>query len=216
MLLTPLTKGAKMQVNIHSNVASIMQVSNKKADTKGENSAQSANVQSANLKDEDTLKKLNSLGGKGMTQLYFMEFSKQSMSMVSGNVSAQNALLGGLNEAQLASSLLSKIDFSALGYQGKNPLSMNKEELDFLVSEEGFFGVSNTANRIADFVLQGAGDNLEKLKKGFEGMKRGFEQAQNLWGGKLPQISEDTINQAIEKVSKRIDELGGKTLNLQA
>ncbi|MDO4674391.1 hypothetical protein [Campylobacter sp.] len=202
-----------MQVNIYSNVASIMQVSNKRAET---SSAQTANLQSANLKDEDTLKKLSSLGGKGMTQLYFMEFAKQSMSVVSSNANAQSGLWESFNDAELASSLLSKIDFAALGYQGKNPLSMNKEELDFLISEKGFFGVGNTAKRIADFVVQGAGEDPEKLKKGFEGMKRGFEQAKNLWGGKLPQISQDTINQAIESVSKRIDELGGKTLNLQA
>ena len=202
-----------MQVNTYANVASITHaVSNKKANV--ESSTQTMNLQSANLKDEETLNKLNSLGGKGLSQLYFMEFAQQSMNATFGNTNAQagvSNLLGGTAE-----SILSKIDFAGLGYMGKSPLAMNQDELKELVGENGFFGVANTANRIADFVIQGAGDNLEKLQKGFGGMKKGFEEAQNLWGGKLPQISQDTINQALEKVSKRIDELGGQTLNLEA
>ncbi|MDL0109048.1 hypothetical protein NYG93_08310 [Campylobacter felis] len=202
-----------MQVNTYANVASITHaVSNKKANV--ESNTQTINLQSANLKDEETLDKLNSLGGKGLSQLYFMEFAQQSMNAIFGNTNAQagvSNLLGGTAE-----SILSKIDFAGLGYMGKSPLAMNQDELKELVGENGFFGVANTANRIADFVIQGAGDNLEKLQKGFEGMKKGFEEAQNLWGGKLPQISQDTINQALEKVSKRIDELGGQTLNLKA
>lgn len=202
-----------MQVNTYANVASITHaVSNKKANV--ESNTQTINLQSANLKDEETLDKLNSLGGKGLSRLYFMEFAQQSMNAIFGNTNAQagvSNLLGGTAE-----SILSKIDFAGLGYMGKSPLAMNQDELKDLVGENGFFGVANTANRIADFVIQGAGDNLEKLQKGFEGMKKGFEEAQNLWGGKLPQISQDTINQALEKVSKRIDELGGQTLNLEA
>ncbi|WP_270983106.1 hypothetical protein [Campylobacter upsaliensis] len=202
-----------MQVNTYANVASITHaVSNKKANV--ESSTQTINLQSANLKGEETLDKLNSLGGKGLSQLYFMEFAQQSMNAIFGNTNAQagvSNLLGGTAE-----SILSKIDFAGLGYMGKSPLAMNQDELKELVGENGFFGVANTANRIADFVIQGAGDNLEKLQKGFEGMKKGFEEAQNLWGGKLPQISQDTINQALEKVSKRIDELGGQTLNFEA
>ncbi|MEB2812743.1 hypothetical protein [Campylobacter upsaliensis] len=202
-----------MQVNTYANVASITHaVSNKKANV--ESSTQTMNLQSANLKDEETLDKLNSLGGKGLSQLYFMEFAQQSMNAIFGNTNAQagvSNLLGGTAE-----SILSKIDFAGLGYMGKSPLAMNQDELKELVGENGFFGVANTANRIADFVIQGAGDDPQKLQKGFEGMKKGFEEAQNLWGGKLPQISQDTINQALEKVSKRIDELGGQTLNLEA
>ncbi|EAK5561337.1 hypothetical protein DIE45_06920 [Campylobacter upsaliensis] len=203
-----------MQVNTYANVASITHaVSNKKANNV-ESSTQTMNLQSANLKDEETLNKLNSLGGKGLSQLYFMEFAQQSMNAIFGNTNAQagvSNLLGGTAE-----SILSKIDFVGLGYMGKSPLAMNQDELKELVGENGFFGVANTANRIADFVIQGAGDDPQKLQKGFEGMKKGFEEAQNLWGGKLPQISQDTINQALEKVSKRIDELGGQTLNLEA
>ena len=95
-------------------------------------------------------------------------------------------------------------------------MAMDKSELNALVSEDGFFGVENTASRIADFVISGAGDDLAKLQKGFEGMKQGFAQAEKIWGDKLPQISQDTIDKAIEKVSARIKELGGNAVDMNA
>lgn len=212
-----------MQVNTYSNIASMAQtqVSNKKADNNAKENTKDTNVQSANSSkniDKNTLEKLNALGGKGITQLYMVQFQQQTMSSVFGVSNAQagiDSLLGGAN-LNTVKSLLSSIDFSSLGYNGKNPLSMNADELNQLVSENGFFGIENTANRIADFVINGAGNDVEKLKEGLDGIKRGFEQAKKMWGGKLPQISQDTIDAAIKKVSDRIDELGGKTLDLQA
>ncbi|HEB9336347.1 TPA: hypothetical protein RZK36_001088 [Campylobacter coli] len=204
-----------MQINTFSNVASMAQaqVSNKKADT----NTKDTNVQSANS-NQDVLDKLNALGGKGISQIYLVQFQQQTMSTVLNTSNAQagiNNLLGG-NDLNSIKSMLSDIDFASLGYNDKNPLAMNTDELNQLISEEGFFGIDNTANRIADFVIKGAGNDVEKLKKGLEGIKQGFEQAEKIWGGELPQISQDTIEATIKKVSDRIDELGGKTLDLKA
>ncbi|ECP7408119.1 hypothetical protein FU006_03155 [Campylobacter coli] len=208
-----------MQINTFSNVASMAQaqVSNKKADGNATEDTKDTNVQSANS-NQDILDKLNALGGKGISQIYLVQFQQQTMSTVLNTSNAQagiNDLLGG-NDLNSVKSMLSDIDFASLGYNGKNPLTMNTDELNQLISEEGFFGIDNTANRIADFVIKGAGNDVEKLKKGLEGIKQGFEQAEKIWGGELPQISQDTIEATIKKVSDRIDELGGKTLDLKA
>ncbi|EAJ4657169.1 hypothetical protein MUK02_001373 [Campylobacter coli] len=208
-----------MQINTFSNVASMAQaqVSNKKADGNATENTKDTNVQSANS-NQDILDKLNALGGKGISQIYLVQFQQQTMSSVLNTSNAQagiNDLLGG-NDLNSVKSMLSDIDFASLGYNGKNPLTMNTDELNQLISEEGFFGIDNTANRIADFVIKGAGNDVEKLKKGLEGIKQGFEQAEKIWGGELPQISQDTIEATIKKVSDRIDELGGKTLDLKA
>ncbi|EAL2084725.1 hypothetical protein CJM07_05780 [Campylobacter coli] len=192
------------------------QVSNKKADGNATENTKDTNVQSANS-NQDILDKLNALGGKGISQIYLVQFQQQTMSTVLNTSNAQagiNDLLGG-NDLNSVKSMLSDIDFASLGYNGKNPLTMNTDELNQLISEEGFFGIDNTANRIADFVIKGAGNDVEKLKKGLEGIKQGFEQAEKIWGGELPQISQDTIEATIKKVSDRIDELGGKTLDLK-
>ncbi|EOL9445287.1 hypothetical protein ACSNZH_001852 [Campylobacter coli] len=208
-----------MQINTFSNVASMAQaqVSNKKADGNATENTKDTNVQSANS-NQDILDKLNALGGKGISQIYLVQFQQQTVSTVLNTSNAQagiNDLLGG-NDLNSVKSMLSDIDFASLGYNGKNPLTMNTDELNQLISEEGFFGIDNTANRIADFVIKGAGNDVEKLKKGLEGIKQGFEQAEKIWGGELPQISQDTIEATIKKVSDRIDELGGKTLDLKA
>ncbi|EAJ8862735.1 hypothetical protein BUK53_00725 [Campylobacter coli] len=208
-----------MQINTFSNVAGMAQaqVSNKKADGNATENTKDTNIQSANS-NQDILDKLNALGGKGISQIYLVQFQQQTMSTVLNTSNAQagiNDLLGG-NDLNSVKSMLSDIDFASLGYNGKNPLTMNTDELNQLISEEGFFGIDNTANRIADFVIKGAGNDVEKLKKGLEGIKQGFEQAEKIWGGELPQISQDTIEATIKKVSDRIDELGGKTLDLKA
>lgn len=183
---------------------------------------QKTNVQSAllgsSLSRED-IEGLRELGGRGIVQFYMAQFQQQAFDISIGNFSAQNegliAIENFSNNAR-ASKALSNIDFSALGYKGKNPLTMDKKELEDLLGEEGFFGVVKTSARIADFVIQAAGDDVEKLKKGFEGVKNGFKEAQNLWGGKLPKISQETIDKTIEKLSARLEELGSKAVNIKA
>lgn len=215
-----------MQVGYTSsyNAVSSKAVSENKAnssETKDEQSVTEKNI--LNLANgeinEDTIKDIQAMGGaKAISQAYVMQFQQQALNITMGNSSTQGSLLDLINSSSTAkvANIFSQIDFASIGYDGKNPLAMNSAELNSLLGENGFFGVENTANRIADFVINGAGDDLEKLQAGFEGMKRGFEEAERLWGGKLPQISQDTIDKAIEKVSARIEELGGKAVSINA
>jgi len=99
------------------------------------------------------------------------------------------------------------------GYTGKPIAQLTQSEAKDLVSEDGFFGISQTSARIADFVVNGAGDNLEKLQAGRSGMLQGFDEAEKIWGGKLPEISYTTMQKALEKVDARIAELGGSVLD---
>ena len=210
-----------MQVNSTTTAAATAvattQTSTKSTDEK---SAKNANIQSAvssSKLDSETIEKLRALGGKGITNYYIAQFQQQTLEISFNNFGSQSSVLDILSsDSSKATSILSQIDFASIGYTGKNILAMNSTELNALVSEDGFFGIENTASRIADFVINGAGDDLEKLKKGFEGMKQGFAQAEKIWGDKLPQISQDTIDKAIEKVSARIQELGGNAVNINA
>lgn len=209
-----------MQVGLNSSKTVAMQQSSTKDVSKEEQTAMDAKsiVDLASSKlDKDSIKELSNIGGKAITQAYIMQFQQQSLMTSMGNFNSQGSILDVLNSgSSQAISMLSQIDFASIGYTGKNPLAMNSDELNALISEDGFFGVANTANRIADFVINGAGDDLEKLQKGFEGMKQGFAEAERMWGGSLPQISQETIDKAIEKVSARIEELGGKAVNINA
>ena len=81
-----------------------------------------------------------------------------------------------------------------------------------MIAEDGFFGIAKTSARIADFVIAGAGDDVEKLKAGREGIIRGYNQAQKTWGGELPDISKETLQKSLEKIDKRLTELGANVL----
>ena len=209
-----------MQVNSTTTAAAAAVATQTSTKSTDEKSAKNANIQSAvssSKLDSETIEKLRALGGKGITNYYIAQFQQQTLEISFNNFGSQSSVLDILSsDSSKATSILSQIDFASIGYTGKNLFAMNSTELNALVSEDGFFGIENTASRIADFVINGAGDDLEKLKKGFEGMKQGFEQAEKIWGDKLPQISQDTIDKAIEKVSARIQELGGNAVNINA
>ena len=102
---------------------------------------------------------------------------------------------------------------SGIGYEGGPIAELSQEEAAELVSEDGFFGVTQTSERIANFVINGAGGDEDRMRAGREGMLLGFQQAQEMWGGELPEISQQTMQAAIEMVDKAMHEAGYSILN---
>lgn len=182
----------------------------------GQTFAASNNKSSTFSTKDKSIDELKQMGAKGISTAYFMEFSQQSFSIASNNTGAQSSLMDILSGAsEKGKEFISSMALLS-GYSGKDISTMDQNELKDLVSEDGFFGIKQTSERIANFVISGAGDDVNKLQKGFEGMKRGFEEASKLWGGKLPDISNQTIDKAIQKVASRIEELGANALNINA
>ncbi|MDE6907127.1 MAG: hypothetical protein K2P21_03030, partial [Lachnospiraceae bacterium] len=70
------------------------------------------------------------------------------------------------------------------------------------ISENGFWGVSQTSQRIFDFAAAVAGDDVEKMKEMQAAVEKGFKQAGAAWGGSLPSICDETHS----AVSKLFDE----------
>lgn len=64
------------------------------------------------------------------------------------------------------------------------------------VSEDGYWGVKNTAQRLFDFASALAGDDPEKMHKMQAAMEKGFKQATKAWGKDLPGICGDTLSAA--------------------
>lgn len=62
------------------------------------------------------------------------------------------------------------------------------------VSEDGYYGVKQTSQRLFDFASALAGDDVDQMKKMQDAFEKGFKQAEDLWGGegKLPKISYET------------------------
>lgn len=70
------------------------------------------------------------------------------------------------------------------------------------ISEDGYYGVKKTSERILDFAKALSGGdpaNIATLRKAVED---GFKAAEKMWGGELPQISKDTY----DAVMKGFDE----------
>ena len=103
-----------------------------------------------------------------------------------------------------------------IGYQGKAIAELDREEAEALVAEDGFFGIAKTAERIADFVLEGARGEESLLRAGREGILRGFKEAERLWGGKLPEISYKTIDKAVKMIDMAMHDLGFAILSEEA
>ena len=67
-----------------------------------------------------------------------------------------------------------------------------KAEAQAAISEDGYWGVSQTSQRIFDFAHALAGDDPEKMKEMQAAVEKGFKQAEEAWGGSLPSICGDT------------------------
>lgn len=103
-----------------------------------------------------------------------------------------------------------------VGYSGKPIAELSQDEAAELVSEDGVFGISQTSERIANFVINGAAGNEDMLRAGREGMLQGFKEAEAMWGGELPEISQKTMQASIEMVDKAMHDLGFSIINKEA
>jgi hypothetical protein len=103
-----------------------------------------------------------------------------------------------------------------IGYDGKPIAELSQDEASKLVSEDGIFGVKQTSERIANFVINGAGGDEDMLRAGREGMLQGFKDAEAMWGGELPEISQKTMDAALEMVDKEMYDRGYSILDQEA
>ena len=62
------------------------------------------------------------------------------------------------------------------------------------IAEDGYWGVTQTSQRLFDFASALAGDDEGMMKKMESAMEKGFRQAMGAWGKELPQISQDTMD----------------------
>ena len=64
------------------------------------------------------------------------------------------------------------------------------------ISEDGYYGIKQTSERLFTFASALAGDDVEKMKEMQAAMQKGYEQATKAWGKELPEICKDTLEAA--------------------
>lgn len=71
------------------------------------------------------------------------------------------------------------------------------------IAEDGYWGVKQTSDRIIQFATALTGGDPDKIEEMRAAFKKGYEKAEKTWGGKLPEISQQTY----DAVMKKFDEL---------
>lgn len=74
-----------------------------------------------------------------------------------------------------------------------------KAQAQQAISEDGYWGVEQTSQRIVDFAKALAGDDVSKADELLGAFKKGYEQATGTWGRDLPDISQQTYKAVEEK-----------------
>jgi len=80
------------------------------------------------------------------------------------------------------------------------------------ISEDGYWGVKQTSQRIFDFASALAGDDVDKMKEMQAAVEKGYKQATKAWGKDLPSISIDTLsatNKLFEEYYKSKEQANG-------
>ncbi len=78
--------------------------------------------------------------------------------------------------------------------------SLSTEEAQALVAEDGYFGVEQTSERIFQFAVGLAGNDPSRREEILRGIEDGFAEAEQAWGGKLPEISYQTQDAIMNKI----------------
>lgn len=124
-------------------------------------------------------------------------FRKQSSkSSIAGKKSSAN----GVSSFKMPDSNL-KDFFSNLEVDEATRLQAQQD-----ISEDGYYGVKQTSARILDFAMAVAGDDPKKIAEMRKAVQKGFDQAERMWGGKLPSICQstyDTVMSGFDAWSKR-------------
>jgi len=128
------------------------------------------------------------------------------------NTTAQNSLMNIINNTEIYDFLSGKeidggLSLKSIGYDGKPITELSSNEAKSLISEGGFFSVEETSFRVSSFVMNIAGDSFEALQEAKKGIIQGFEEAEKMWGGTLPDMSYETQEKTLEIIDAKIAEL---------
>ena len=98
-------------------------------------------------------------------------------------------------------------NFDGVTNLGKVISSLNvdeatRAEAQKMVAEDGPYGVKQVSENILSFAKAVAGDDKAQLQKMKDAFLKGFDEAERVWGGKLPEISYKTKEAVLEGFKK--------------
>ena len=110
---------------------------------------------------------------------------QQLMSIVQKTISGQAGVFGKATGDDFWK-MLSSGNFTV------DPATKTQAQKD--ISEDGYWGVKKTSQRLFDFASALAGDDVDKMKEMQSAIEKGFKMATKSWGKELPGICKDTFD----------------------
>ncbi len=99
--------------------------------------------------------------------------------------------------------------FLAGGNFSVDPATRAQAQAD--IAEDGYWGVTQTSDRILDFAKALAGNDSDKMDEMLSAFKKGFKQATKTWGKSLPDISQRTYDAVLSKFEQWQNDYAGTT-----
>lgn len=69
------------------------------------------------------------------------------------------------------------------------------------ISEDGYWGVNQTSDRLVSMAIALSGGDTDKADEMMSAIEKGYKQATKSWGEKLPQICQDTMEATRQKMN---------------
>ncbi|MBR1737194.1 MAG: hypothetical protein IJ736_09290 [Firmicutes bacterium] len=85
-----------------------------------------------------------------------------------------------------------------------------RAEAQKLISDDGYYGIENTAQRLFDFAKDLSGGDDSKFQTLKDAVLKGFDNAAKLWGDDLPEISQKTYDSLMSKFDAWEQEIASK------
>lgn len=123
--------------------------------------------------------------------------SAQLQSIVEKMLTKQGQTYGKANDIW---SILSSGNFTV------DPATKAQAQAD--IAEDGYWGVTQTSQRILDFATALTGGDPDKIEEMRAAFQKGYKQAEKTWGGNLPEISQKTYDAVMAGFDKLAEEAG--------
>lgn len=143
--------------------------------------------------------------------LHTVKSDRETIERLKADAEARNAQLRSLVEKMFleqGKTLLAGDNIYELLRTGKvNVDQGTAQKAQQEISEDGYYGVEQTSERLVSFAKALSGNDPEKADMLMDAVKKGFEQATKAWGGELPDICKKTLDTTLEKLTKWKEEL---------
>ena len=181
-----------------------------------------ANYETSKVNKDEEKKSTESLSDKlkKEDENIAAEYTKSNPSTVEQTIKHDNVTIEKLKaEAELRTSQLRSVVEKMMLKQGQQFTTLSDafdmieegtitvddeiaEEAKKEISEDGYWGVNQTSDRLFSFAKALAGNNPANADKMLEALQRGYDAATESWGGELPELCKQTLEATQKKLTE--------------